>query len=148
MPVNGERQDDLDRKLLALLRENARAPVSDLAHQLGVSRSAIYAGLTRMEQDGTIDGFTVRLGAGHQGRTVRAHVMIKVAPKLSAVAQEALAEMPALVGLFAVAGEHDFIAMIEAPSLERLNDLIDGIGMLDGVLDTTSSIILATKVRR
>jgi DNA-binding Lrp family transcriptional regulator len=148
VPNSGERQEGLDRLLLARLRENARTPVSDLASQLGVSRSAIYASLARLEQDGTIEGFTVRLGNGHAVRTVRAHVMIKVAPKLRAETQDRLADMPALAGLYAIAGEHDFIAMIEAPSLERLNDVIDAIGMLDGVQHTSSAIILAAKVVR
>lgn len=50
--------------------------------------------------------------------------------------------------LHAISGEYDFIAEIEAPDPEALNELIDDIGMLDGVARTTSSIILATKVQR
>jgi DNA-binding Lrp family transcriptional regulator len=148
MPGSGERHEELDAQLLTLLRENARTPVSDLATRLGVSRGAVYAAIGRLEQDGIVEGFTVRLGKGHAQRTVRAHVMIKVAPKLSAATQDALAQVQGLAALYAIAGEHDLIAMIEAASLERLNELIDAIGMLDGVERTTSSIILASKVVR
>jgi DNA-binding Lrp family transcriptional regulator len=141
-------EPDLDLRLLALLREDARRNVSDLAVRLGVSRATIYNRIARLEEDGTIAGYTVRLGAAHLRRMIRAHVMIKVAAKLALATQDALAAMPSLTGLYAIAGEHDFIATIEASSPEELNDLIDAIGMLDGVLNTTSSVILATKVAR
>jgi DNA-binding Lrp family transcriptional regulator len=146
--TRGPIEPDLDVRLLALLREDARSNVSHLAATLGVSRATIYNRIAKLEEDGTIAGYTVRLGADHLHRVIRAHVMIKVVAKLTLATQDALAAMPSLTGLYAIAGEHDFIATIEAASPEELNDLIDAIGMLDGVLNTTSSVILATKVAR
>ncbi len=122
--------------------------MSELAGALGVSRASVYAGIERLERDGTIAGYTVRLGADYDRRMIRAHVMIKVYPKVTHQTQAELAAMPELAGLYAVSGEHDFIAMVEAPHVNRLNDLIDAIGMLEGVEKTTSSIILATKLQR
>jgi DNA-binding Lrp family transcriptional regulator len=140
--------EGVDIRLLAMLRENARSSVSDLAAALGVSRATIYNRIAKLEEDGTIAGYTVRLGAAHLQRMVRAHVMIAVAAKLTSATQDSLAAMPSLTGLYAIAGEYDFIATIEASSLEELNDLIDAIAVLDGVLNTTSSVILATKIAR
>ncbi len=139
---------DLDARLLALLREDSRTPVSELATRLGVSRALVYAGIARMEQDGTIAGYTVRLGEAHDGRMVRAHVMMTSRPKLLGATQEALAAMPALTALYAIAGEYDLIAMVEAPGLEQLNDVIDAIGMIEGIERTTSAVVLATRLRR
>lgn len=144
MPDNS----DLDAHLLAALRQDSRTHVSDLAKTLGVSRAAVYAGIARLEKDGIIAGYTVRLGAAHGRRTVRAHVMIKVAPKLTQATVDELSRMPAIAALHAIAGDHDLIAMIEAESLDRLNEIIDAIGMLDGVARTISSIILATRLQR
>jgi DNA-binding Lrp family transcriptional regulator len=90
----------------------------------------------------------VRLGADYDLRMIRAHVMIKVYPKVTQETQAALATMPEVTGLYAISGQHDFIAIVEAPHVNRLNDLIDAIGMIDGVEKTTSSIILATKLQR
>jgi len=142
---NGE---DIDAHLLALLREDARRNVSDLATTLGVSRATIYNRIAKLEEDGTIAGYTVRLGADYDRRMIRAHVMIKVFPKVTFQTQEQLAAMPEVTVLHAISGEHDFIALVEAPHVNRLNDLIDAIGMLEGVEKTTSSIILATKLQR
>ncbi len=141
-------QEGMDLQLLAMLREDSRRPVSDLATALGVSRASVYAGIERLERDGTIAGYTVRLGADYDLRMIRAHMMIKVFPKVTAQTQEELAAMPEVTGLYAVSGQHDFIAIIEAPHVNRLNDVIDAIGMLEGVEKTTSSIILATKLQR
>lgn len=142
------KQDSVDRQLLALLREDSRRPVSDLATALGVSRGSIYAAIERLERVGTIAGYTVRLGTDYDLGLIRAHVMIKVFPKVTHQTQEELAAMPEVASLFAVSGQHDLIAIVEAPHVKRLNDLIDAIGMLEGVEKTTSSIILATKLQR
>lgn len=147
---NGERrsQDAFDLQLLALLRDDSRRAVSELATTLGVSRAGVYAGIERLERQGTIAGYTVRLGGDYDRRMIRAHVMIKIYPKVTHQTQEALAAMPEVTALHAVSGEHDFIALVEAADVNRLNDLIDAIGMLEGVEKTTSSIILATKLQR
>ncbi|WP_242414534.1 Lrp/AsnC family transcriptional regulator [Sphingomonas panni] len=139
---------ELDARLLALLRQDSRVPVSELAHVLNVSRAHVYASIARMEQDGTIDGYTVRLGEAHDRRMVRAHVMMTTLPKLLDETNEALAAIPELTGLYAIAGEYDLIAMVEAPSLERLNDVIDAIGRLAGIGRTMSAVVLATRLRR
>lgn len=150
MPNNGPRvgQEVLDAQLLALLRQDSRTPVSELAAMLGVSRALVYAGIARLEQDGTIDGYTVRIGAAHDQRMVRAHVMLNLQPKLAQAIAEQIGALPELTALHAIAGPFDMIAMVEAADLERLNDVIDRIGMIEGVERTTSSIILATKVQR
>lgn len=141
-------QDEFDAQLLALLRDDSRKPVSELAATLGVSRALVYAGIARLEQGGTIAGYTVRLGTARERRMIRAHVMLNLFPKLTRATFEQLAAMPELTALHAIAGQFDMIAIVEADSPERLNDLIDRIGMIEGVERTTSSIILATRLQR
>lgn len=140
--------DLLDRELLAALRRDARLQVSALATALGVSRSTIYNRLERLEQDGVIAGYTVRLGADYQRSLVRAHVMIKLLPKLTLQTVDELKRMAQVAALHSVSGENDLIALIEATDVGELDRLIDAIGMLDGVEKTTSSVILSTKLLR
>jgi DNA-binding Lrp family transcriptional regulator len=146
--TRGGRLDELDRQLLALLREDARRQVSQLAEMLRVSRATIYGRIARLEEQKIIVGYTVRVGAEHHRRMIRAHMMIKVLPKYIHETERELAAFPQLITLHAVSGEYDMMAEIEADNPEALNDLIDRIGMLDGIEKTTSSIILATKVQR
>lgn len=140
--------DAVDEQLLALLREDARRPVTSLAKALKLSRAAVYTRLERLQKGGPIEGFTVKLSPGYNRRLIRAHVMIKVLPKLSRATERELAAMPALTALYTVSGEHDLIAMVEAEDVGRLDSLIDAIGSLEGVEKTTSSILLSSKVQR
>ena len=140
--------DATDQRLLALLREDARRPVSSLARALKLSRAAVYTRLARLQKQGPIEGYTVKLAADYDRRRIRAHVMIKVLPKLSRATERQLAAMPALTALYTVSGEHDLIAMVEAEDVGKLDTLIDAIGSLEGVEKTVSSILLSSKLQR
>ena len=131
-----------------MLRENARQPVTSLAHALSLSRASVHARIARLERDGVIAGYTIRLGPEHERRHIRAHVMVKVAPKLARAVERQLTQMPELMSLHAISGEYDMIAIVEAEGVAALNDVIDRIGELEGVTDTTSSILLATRMIR
>lgn len=140
--------DDLDRRLVALLRKDARTPIARLSKLLGVSRATIYARLQKLQQSGIIEGFTVRLNPEVDRRQIRAHVLIKVSGKLARATEKQLQAMPEITALHAISGVYDLIAELEAAGSAELNELIDRIGELQGVEKTTSSILLATKWSR
>lgn len=146
--MTGRAPEEVDRQLLALLREDSRRNVSELAAALGVSRTTIYSSIERLERDETIVGYTVRLGEDYDRRQIRAHVMIKLYPKATQATLDQLVTMPEVAGLYAISGEYDLIAVLEAPYPDRLNDLLDSIGEMEGVERTTTSVILATKLQR
>lgn len=137
-----------DQELLALLGENARMPVATLARRLGLSRTTVQARLERLERDGVIAGYGLKLSDAYLSGLVRAHVLITIAPKsLSAVTAE-LAAIREVTTLHSVNGPFDLIAVIAATSIAELDRLIDRIGELAGVERTLSSIILSTRISR
>lgn len=137
-----------DQELLALLGENARMPVATLARRLGLSRTTVQARLERLERDGVIAGYGLKLSDAYLSGLVRAHVLITIAPKsLSAVTAE-LAAIREVTTLHSVNGPFDLIAVIAAASIAELDRLIDRIGELTGVERTLSSIILSTRISR
>mgnify|MGYP001086021139 CR=1 FL=1 len=139
---------DKDRELLALLRENARLPVATLARRLGLSRTTVQARIERLEREGVIAGYGLRLSEAYLAGLIRAHVLITIAPKaLSAVTAE-LAAISEVTALHSVNGPYDLIAIIAAPSIAELHPLIDRIGELAGVERTLSSIILSPRIAR
>jgi DNA-binding Lrp family transcriptional regulator len=140
--------DDIDIRLIARLRENARAPVAELARALSLSRTTVQSRLERLERSGVITGYTVRLSDAHERGQIHAYVMLTVAPKQAPAVIAAARRMPAVRLLASVSGPFDLIAEAATPSVAEMDALIDALGALDGVERTTSSIVLSTKLDR
>lgn len=141
-------KDALDRDLITLLQANARESTANLARKLGVARTTVVARLARLERDGVIVGYTVRLGLDDQRPQVRAHVGITLQPKRARDVTAQLQKLPELLQLSSVSGEFDCIAILRADSTARLDALLDQIGEIDGVMKTTTSVVLAVRVDR
>ena len=141
-------KDQLDRDLLALLQANARDSTANLARKLGVARTTVLARLGRLERDGVIVGYTVRLGQEITDRAVHAYVGISTEPKSARDVTRRLNRLPELRQLCSVSGEFDYIALLRAESTSRLDALLDEIGEIDGVVKTTTSVVLAMRTDR
>jgi DNA-binding Lrp family transcriptional regulator len=137
-----------DERLLAMLRQDARASVSDLARSLNLSRSTVQTRIARLEQLGVIKGYSVQFGDSFTRHLVSAHVSIKVRQKLTTKTNLELKQISQITDLYAISGEYDLIAVVQAQSTEQLSHLLDEIGNLEGVERTNSSVILETKFRR
>jgi DNA-binding Lrp family transcriptional regulator len=140
--------DAIDEKLLFALRDNARASTARLARLVGRSRTSVQSRLDRLEREGVIVGYSVRVAPEHELGAVRAHVMIKVGPKEARSVTAALKAIPQVRVLHSVSGDVDLIAVAASASVAEMDEVIDRIGALDGVERTTSSIILSTKFER
>ncbi|KAA1180313.1 Lrp/AsnC family transcriptional regulator [Rhizobium tropici] len=139
---------DKDRELIALLGQNARMPVATLAKRLSLSRTTVQARLERLEREGVISGYGVRLSETYLSGLIRAHVLITIAPKALSAVTASLGAIPEVTTLHSVSGTFDLIAIVAAPSISELDQLIDEIGTIDGVERTLSSIILSTRISR
>jgi DNA-binding Lrp family transcriptional regulator len=139
---------DADAKLIDLLRANAREPTASLARKLGLARSTVQERIARLERDGIIRGYTVRLADGAEANRLRAVVMISTDPKQADRVSVELKKMPEVRSLAALSGSYDLVAMVETDSAARIDALLDRIGRAPGVARTVSSIILSEKFSR
>jgi DNA-binding Lrp family transcriptional regulator len=137
-----------DRQLLLLLGENARMPITMLARRLGLSRTTVQTRLERLEREGVIAGYGVRLSDSYDRGLVRAHVMIVLKTKALGRVIQALRAVPEIMSVHSVSGGFDLIAEVVAPSINELDTTIDVIGEVDGIEKTQSSIILSTRFQR
>jgi DNA-binding Lrp family transcriptional regulator len=142
------RMDSIDERLLSALRENARASTAELARLVGRSRTSVQSRIERLERQGIILGYGVRLAPEHARAAVRAHVMIKLGPKETRAVTAALHAIEQVRVLHSVSGEVDLIAVAMTATVADMDLVIDRIGALEGVERTTSSIILSTKFER
>ncbi len=140
--------DKKNRQLISLLRLNARASISNLAKRLNLSRTAVHARLNKLELQGLIQGYTVKLNPDYERHTIGAHVMIAIAPQANTYVVTALKKIPEIQSLHAVSGAFDLLATVQAESTMAVDEVLDQIGKLEGVEKTQSSIILSTKFVR
>jgi DNA-binding Lrp family transcriptional regulator len=137
--------DDVDRQLIALMRTNARASVASLAKALRVSRGTVQNRLGKLEADGTIVGYTVRLRPQAEGHHIRALMTVAVEGNRSEVVLRALAGDPAVEALHTTNGRWDIVAELRADSLAAFDAVLGRIRMLDGIASTETSLLLTTR---
>lgn len=137
-----------DLKLLSILREDARASTAAIARRLGLSRTTVQSRIDRLERQGVIAGYTVRVHDALEREQVRAHIMITVLPKQQPAVVKALHAMTEVRELHSLSGAWDLVAIGSVPSVGEMDALTDRIGAIEGVERTTSSILLSTKFQR
>ena len=137
-----------DQLLLSLLRDNARASTAQIARRLNLSRTTVQSRIERLEREGVISGYTVRVHDDYERGHIRAHIMITVLPRHAPAVVKALQALPQVRSLHSVSGPYDLVAIAAAPTVGEIDVLTDRIGGIDGVERTTTSIILSTKFER
>jgi DNA-binding Lrp family transcriptional regulator len=135
--------DDLDRRLVALLRGDARTPLATLAKQLKVSRGTVQNRLRRMETDGTIIGYTLSLKQEVEEHRMRAITTIAVEGSRATGVLKALRGDPAVVALHTTNGRWDIVAELRVETLQEFDQLLTRIRSLDGVVASETSLLLA-----
>ncbi len=139
--------DENDRKLLNLLAENARMPVSDLARRLGLARSTVQARIDRMEQTGIISGYTLRTG-GLLRPHLRATVLVSIEPRSGPAVLGRLKSLAGVEAVHTTSGRFDLLVQVTASTTSELDETLDQIGEARGVRGSESLIHLATKIDR
>ena len=137
-----------DQQLLNVLRDDARASITDIAKTLGVSRSTAQKRLERLEDNGVIAGYTVQFSSEYLDQEIKAHVSIKVEPRKTAAIIQDMKMLDAVRAIYSVSGPFDLIAEVSALDVSNLDQAIDNIIEIDGVERTESSIILSTRLKR
>lgn len=136
--------DELDRRLIAHLRADGRAPVSNLATALGVSRATVQTRLDRLLDSGALLGFTVRVREDHQDDAIRAVMMIEVVGKSTSQVIRRLRGLPQLHRLHTTNGKWDLVAEIRTDSLQAFDEVLREVRMIDGVSNSETSLLLTT----
>ena len=136
--------DELDRRLVALLRHDARATIASLAKALKVARGTVQNRIARLEADGTIVGYTVRLKPQVEEHRIRALMTIAVEGNRTDAVIQALRGDPAVGALHSTNGRWDIVAELQADTLEAFDRVLGTIRLIGGIANTETSILLST----
>ena len=137
--------DEIDRQLVALLRTDARRPVASLAKALKVSRGTVQNRMRKLEADGTIAGYTVRLKPRAEGHRIRALMTVVVEGNHIERVLKALAGDPAVEALHTTNGRWDIVAELRADTLEAFDTVLGRIRLIEGIANTETNLLLTTR---
>lgn len=136
--------DSTDTELIALLRQDARASMATLARKLGVSRGTVTNRLKRLEDDGVIVGYTVRLRPDVQTDMIKAWMSIAVEGNQTRTVIGSLLGEPGVAALHDTNGRWDLLAELRAAHLGELADVLERVRLIKGIGATETSIHLQT----
>src|SRR5579871_6074560 len=142
-------RDDVDRRIIALLAENARSPYPAIAAEVGLSAPAVKRRIDRLVADGTIAAFTVTVDPEAMGTTTEAFVEVFCAGRTSpGQLRELAAGHPAVVAAYTVTGSADALLHLRCTDTRDLEATLEHIRAADIVERTDSVIVLSRLVTR
>ena len=136
--------DALDQQLIGLLRTDARMTVAALAHRLKVSRGTITNRITRLEDDGVIVGYTVRLRPDARPNEIHAWMSIAVEGNETRAVIASLLGEPGVAEIHDTNGRWDLLAGLRAANLSELSSVLERVRLIKGIQSTETSIHLQT----
>ena len=132
--------DETDRQLLSLLRQDARRSIADLAHKLAVSRGTVTNRIAKLEDQGVIVGYTVRVRPDVQTNEIKAWMSIAVDGNQSRAVIASLLGEPGVAILHDTNGRWDLLAELRAENLQDLGKTLERIRLVKGISNTETSI--------
>lgn len=136
--------DDLDEKLILLLRHNARLTISELAGSLGVSRATARARIAKLEREGTILSYTVVLRSDAFDMPVRGIMMIEIEGHVTEKVTKALRGLPEVLEVHTTNGRWDLVVELATGTLTDFDVVLRRIRLIPGITASETSLLLAT----
>ena len=140
--------DRIDRRILAILQEDGRIANVELAERIGLSPTSIGERLKRLQREGVVAGYTVRMHPGANARMLQVHVLLNIDTKRTEAVVAALRAMPQVRAVYAISGSFDCLAFVEGETTGEIDRALDAIGAIPGVSRTQSSLVLSVKFDR
>ena len=137
--------DDTDQQIIAELRRDGRASLSDLAARLGLARATVRVRMERLQARGEIIGFTVLTRSDVSATPVRGLMMIAIEGRGTERIIARLTGMPEVVAVHSTNGRWDLIAELGTRTLEELDLVLQRVRGYEGVLASETSLLHNTR---
>jgi len=133
-------KDKTDERIIGYLKEDSRESFVDIGKKLKLSESAVRRRVKNLVDSGTIKKFTLELG---EENTTSAIVLVSVdsATDTSKVSLK-LAKLEGVKTVYEITGQYDITTIMSASSIAEINNTIDALRKISGVVDTNTVIIL------
>jgi DNA-binding Lrp family transcriptional regulator len=130
--------DEIDGKIIDILKRNSRTTITKIAEKVGLTEGAVRYRISELVKNGEIKRFTIDTKEG-----IDAIVLISTRPEIKTEnMSEAIREIPDVVNAYEVSGDYDIICMVKRRSVKDVNDTVEKIRAIKGVLETVTCMIL------
>ena len=122
--------DKIDLKILKLLQQNARIPMTELAEKVGLSTTPVTERVKRLERDSIISGYHARLNPHAVGQSLLVFVEIKLRSKSGNIFEDFRREVtriPQILECHLVSGEYDYLIKVRLPDMSAYRDMLGNI---------------------
>jgi DNA-binding Lrp family transcriptional regulator len=140
----GNAMDAVDQRLISILRHDGRRSISDLAHELGVSRGTVRARLEKLEAGAAIIGYTVVLRADAVSPPVRGLTMVEVEGRMLDRVIDSLVGFAEVGAVHTTNGRWDLVVELSAQSLADLDAVLRRLRLVQGITASETTLLLAT----
>ena len=137
--------DDMDQRLIAALKRDGRASLSELAADLKITRTTVRSRIARLEASGIIAGFTVLTQADIAMSPVRGMMMLEIEGRGTEKIMARLAGLPEVIAVHSTNGAWDLIAEIGTETLEQLDNTLFAIRRMEGITRSETNLLLSTR---
>jgi len=138
----GVKIDSIDKEILRMLQDDARISFKKIAEKIGVSEATIFVRVKKLRKNGVIKRFTAIVSPDLLGKNLTAFVLINTEPKNLEHVLDVLSSMDDVYEVYDVTGTYYVIVKIRTENRKTLAEIIDKIGMIDGVTRTETAIVL------
>jgi Lrp/AsnC family transcriptional regulator, leucine-responsive regulatory protein len=135
--------DDVNRRILDLLADDARMSTSELARRVGLSAPSVRERVGRLERAGVIRGYRLEVDPAAVGLPVAAWVRVRPGPGQLPKVVDLARRTPQVSECHRVTGEDCFLLKVHGPSIEALEAVLDGFLMFG---QTTTAVVVSTSV--
>ena len=141
--------DEIDRKIVALLRENARRSFKDIGGYVHLTAPAVKRRVDRLEAEGVLLGYTAIVDPQAFGWHAEAFVDLYCEGRMpGAAVKRAVEKEPGVVSAHTVAGEASAMLHVRAHDTKDLEGTLERIRSTDGITRTVTEVVLSTLLRR
>ena len=134
--------DEKDKQIVRILRDDARSGYGDIGNKVGLSEGAVRKRIKTLSDENVIRKFTVKIGIGEGAQAITLLATNPAYPTLEV--SEKIQALPNVETIYEVTGEYDIVAVISGLSVAEVNECIEKIRRVEGIMKTNTMIVLRT----
>ncbi len=144
----GDQLDEIDRKILAELQEDCKAPLAYVGKRVGLSAPSVMERIRKLEEAGIILGYHALLNSRKVGLDVTSFIGVSTSPQGIQQLESQLPDFDEVLECHHVTGGYTMLLKVKTQNTETLEQLISRIRLLEGVTRTETLVVLSTRLER